>query len=159
MQAALAGAHDLDGTVDPMAPIADAARRLGDLADSAAVDAACRPFSAVVDSVLGTADAIYRRGGGLSGISTGYAALDAMLGGLHPGELTILAARPAMGKSALAAAIGANVAGDGLPAGFFSLEMTAEQIAARIVAEGGCVLPQYTQFATFVPRNFPHPGQ
>jgi replicative DNA helicase len=134
-QAVIDGAHDGDAALNPMAGIAEAAARLGDLADSAAPDATCKPFGAVVERVLGTADAIYKRGGGLSGMSTGYPTLDGMLGGLHPGELTILAARPAMGKSALALGIGANVAGAGTPAGFFSLEMSAEQLGARLVSE------------------------
>jgi replicative DNA helicase len=130
MREALDGADALD----PMAAIAETAQRLGDLADSAAPDETCRPFSAIADSVMGAADSIYKRGGGLSGLPTGFEPLDAMLGGLHPGELVILAARPSMGKTALATDIGFNIASAGVPAGFLSLEMTADQIGARIVA-------------------------
>jgi replicative DNA helicase len=122
-------------TDDPMARIAETAARLGELADNAAIDSPCRAFSAVVDDVLGTAEAVHKRGGGISGIATGFGALDDALGGLHPGELTILAARPSMGKSALAAGIGFKVAHGGVPVLFDSLEMTAESIGARLVSE------------------------
>ena len=133
-------AHLLDAALDPAAVIRCRAadRHWSDIAGKGTTDAA-RPFSAVVDSELGRADAVFRRGGGLSGISTGLAPLDALLGGLHSGNLIILAARPAMGKSALATNIGVNVASAGLPVGFFSLEMSAEEIGARIISAGAGV--------------------
>lgn len=134
MRETMDAAHELDAALDPAAFIGAAADRLGDIAGKGLDGTAARPFSAVVDDVLGTAETVYNRGGGLSGISTGLASLDAMLGGLHPADLTILAGRPSMGKTALATDIGCNVARDGLPVGFFSLEMSAEQIGARIVS-------------------------
>ena len=96
------------------------------------------------------AAAAYERDGKLSGISTGLEDLDDKLGGLHPSDLVILAARPSMGKSALALNIAFNVARkyayevepDGTKrtvrggvAAFFSLEMSAEQLALRLLAE------------------------
>jgi replicative DNA helicase len=92
----------------------------------------------------------YNRDGGLSGLSTGFKTLDDRLGGLHPSDLIILAARPSMGKSSLALNIAFNVAREYqyevLPDGtartasggvvaFFSLEMSAEQLALRLLAE------------------------
>jgi len=59
--------------------------------------------------------------------------LDGKIGGLQPTDLIILAARPAMGKSALAANIANNVAEKGTPVGFYSLEMSSEQVATRII--------------------------
>jgi replicative DNA helicase len=92
--------------------------------------------------------------GGLSGISTGLRALDSKLGGLQPSDLNILAGRPAMGKSSLATNIAFNIAKarvrslaerpdlgpddaahDGAVVGLFSLEMSAEQLATRILSE------------------------
>ena len=96
------------------------------------------------------AEAAYRRDGGLSGLSTGLKDLDDKLGGLHPSDLIILAGRPSMGKSALGANIAFNVARNyayeiapdgsrrtvrGGIVAFFSLEMGAEQLAMRILAE------------------------
>jgi replicative DNA helicase len=81
--------------------------------------------------------------GGMSGVATGLKDLDKMLGGLHKSDLIILAARPSMGKSALATTIAFNAAKafadsngeEGARVAFFSLEMSAEQLATRILAE------------------------
>ena len=92
----------------------------------------------------------YEREGSLSGIATGLADLDRYMGGLQPSDLVILAGRPGMGKTALATNIAFNVAQayqgrtradgaietvNGGVVGFFSLEMSAEQLATRIIAE------------------------
>jgi replicative DNA helicase len=94
----------------------------------------------------------YERQGGLSGISTGMKDLDRALGGLQSSDLIILAGRPSMGKTALATniafnvakayrteinAMGEEVAADGAIVGFFSLEMSSEQLATRIISEQG----------------------
>ena len=96
------------------------------------------------------AAAAYGRDGGIAGVSTGLADLDQKLGGLHPSDLVVLAARPSMGKSALGINIAFDVARhyqfEVMPDGtrrtarggvvaFFSLEMSAEQLAMRILAE------------------------
>jgi replicative DNA helicase len=89
----------------------------------------------------------YRRDGGLSGLATGFADLDQKMGGLQPSDLIIVAGRPSMGKTALATNIAYHVARsyrkdpqsdaplDGAIVGFFSLEMSAEQLATRVIAE------------------------
>lgn len=105
--------------------------------------------SALTDAVE-MAEAAYRRDGGLSGLSTGLKDLDQKLGGLHASDLIVLAARPSMGKSALATNIAFHVARhyayDVLPDGtrrtasggvvaLFSLEMSSGQLAMRLLAE------------------------
>ena len=95
----------------------------------------------------------YKRDGAPSGIATGFAGLDDKMGGLQSSDLIILAGRPSMGKTALATNIAFNVAKraravagagrtaarrpghDGAVVGFFSLEMSAEQLATRILSE------------------------
>jgi replicative DNA helicase len=89
----------------------------------------------------------YQRDGGLSGLATGFADLDQRVGGLQASDLVILAGRPSMGKTALATNIAYHVAKaytadphtgeatDGAVVGFFSLEMSAEQLATRIISE------------------------
>ena len=89
----------------------------------------------------------YMRDGGLSGLATGFADLDQRMGGLQPSDLIIVAGRPAMGKTALATNIAYHIAKsyrtdsdsektvDGAVVGFFSLEMSAEQLATRILSE------------------------
>ena len=74
------------------------------------------------------------QGSSIIGVSTGFEHLDAILSGLRPGALTLLAARPAMGKSALAMNIVERVAGLGTPALVFSLEMSALELAQRMVS-------------------------
>ena len=80
---------------------------------------------------------------GLSGVATGFREIDERMGGLHPSDLLILAGRPSMGKTALATNIAFNAArafhdsggSRGAVVGFFSLEMSSEQLATRILSE------------------------
>ncbi|NQW08592.1 MAG: replicative DNA helicase [Alphaproteobacteria bacterium] len=89
------------------------------------------------------AEAAFKRDGGLAGLATGFVDLDERLGGLHSSDLLILAARPAMGKTALATNIAFHIATaslrdpshERLPVAFFSLEMSAEQLATRVLSE------------------------
>ncbi len=127
-----------------------AEQRLYTLAETGEAYSGLSPFSEALAGAVGMAGEAYSRDGGLSGLSTGLADLDQKLGGLHPSDLVILAARPSMGKSALATNIAFNIARhyafEPLPDGsrktasggvvaFFSLEMSAEQLAMRLLAE------------------------
>ncbi len=99
------------------------------------------PFKAALKLSLEMADAA-NKASGLSGVTTGLTDLDNLLGGLHNSDLIILAGRPGMGKTALATAIAYNAAyarlrdpsGPGAVTAFFSLEMSAEQLATRILS-------------------------
>lgn len=71
---------------------------------------------------------------GVTGVPTGYNVLDDMTTGLQPGDLVILAARPAMGKSAFALCLSKNASNFGFPVGFVSLEMSAEQLVLRLLS-------------------------
>src|SRR5580658_1070701 len=108
---------------------------------------------ALSDALRGAVDMAaeaFNRDGGLAGLSTGLKDLDQKLGGLHKSDLLIIAGRPSMGKSSLALNIGYHVAKtyawepqpgggrktvEGGVVAFFSLEMSAEQLAMRLVAE------------------------
>ena len=80
-------------------------------------------------------DMLMNRSGELTGISSGYAKLDEMTGGLQGGDLFILAARPSMGKTALALNIGRNAAVDyGKNVAVFSLEMTTRSLVMRMLS-------------------------
>jgi replicative DNA helicase len=89
------------------------------------------------------AEAAYRRSSHISGVTTGLRDLNKKLGGLQPSDLLILAGRPSMGKTALATNVAFNAAQahakskgkEGAIVAFFSLEMSAEQLATRILAE------------------------
>ena len=79
---------------------------------------------------------IEKREGALSGISTGFEKLDKLTSGWQPSDLVIIAARPGMGKTALALSMARNISvKQNIPVAFFSLEMSSEQLATRILAE------------------------
>jgi replicative DNA helicase len=140
--------QDLD---DPAhGQIERAERRLFDLATAGELEGGFRAFETALVDAINNAEAAFKRSGKTVGVATGFADLDKKLGGLHPSDLVILAGRPSMGKTALATNIafnaaraykpvrtpdGRTVAEDGAVVGFFSLEMSAEQLASRILAE------------------------
>ncbi len=95
-------------------------------------------FASLHDEMPGTFDyveAIMNRGGDLTGLPSGFHDLDEMTGGLQPGELIIIAARPSMGKTAFALNIARNAAvGHGKNAAVFSLEMTTRSLIVRLLS-------------------------
>src|SRR5690606_36300437 len=130
--------------------IVEAEQRLYQLAEKGHSETGFQSFLRAVTGAVATANAAYQRDGMLSGLSTGLRDLDQSLGGLHPSDLLILAGRPSMGKTALATNIAFSIARthrrgkrpdgtegsiDGCVVGFFSLEMSSEQIATRILSE------------------------
>lgn len=94
------------------------------------------PFSDAISDMFRQAEAaIDRRAAGKTiGASSGLRDLDEMTGGMHAGDLFILGGRPSMGKTDLAINIALGAAKAGVPVHFFSVEMTAQQIAARAQA-------------------------
>ena len=143
-------AHRMDVTSEPKEQIVEAEQKLYQLAEQGQADSGFQSFLRAVTDAVNVANAAYQRGGGMAGISTGLIDMDKMLGGLHKSDLIILAGRPSMGKTSLATNIAFNVAKaykkgampdgsegavDGGVVGFFSLEMSAEQLAGRILAE------------------------
>lgn len=123
----------------------DGAEDAGPLLDAAEsrifeiTQATSRPsFRSLHDEMQDTFDyveALMHRGGELTGLPTGYPDLDEMTGGLQPGELIIVAARPSMGKTALALNIARNAAVDhGKKVAVFSLEMTTRSLVLRLLA-------------------------
>jgi replicative DNA helicase len=87
----------------------------------------------IVKSSFGTIDALFDRGQRVTGLETGFVDLDNMTSGLQPGELIIVAARPSLGKTALAMNIGAYAATRGKVVGMFSLEMSKESLLIRLL--------------------------
>jgi len=91
----------------------------------------------VLTSTYAQMEEFARLKGGVSGVPTGFYALDGMLTGLHGGELVLVGARPSMGKTSFAINVLSNAARRGKKIAFFSLEMPREQIAMRILC-GDC---------------------
>jgi replicative DNA helicase len=141
-----------DAPVDfsPQGQIEDAERRLYELAETGRYDGGFQRFASALTTAVDMAAHAYQRDGKLSGLATGLTDLDRLMGGLQASDLIIVAGRPGMGKTALATNIAYNVAKhwrgevkpdgrvatvDGGIVGFFSLEMSAEQLATRIISE------------------------
>ena len=120
-------------------------QKLFDLSATGSIKGGLEQFGTALTAAIDMAEAAHRRDGALAGTTTGLHDLDEKLGGLHQSDLIILAGRPAMGKTALATTIAFNAAKylqkvdsndeQGKLVAFFSLEMSAEQLATRILSE------------------------
>ncbi|KRQ93713.1 replicative DNA helicase [Bradyrhizobium jicamae] len=141
-----------DAPVDfaPRAQIEDAERQLYELAESGRYDGGFQRFAQALTTAVDMAAKAFQRDGSLSGVATGLRDLDTKMGGLQASDLIILAGRPGMGKTSLATNIAYNIARahrsevqadgsmktvNGGIVGFFSCEMSGEQLATRILAE------------------------
>src|SRR6266850_6133362 len=141
-----------DAPVDlaPREQIEDAERRLYELAEVGRYGGGFQKFETALTTAVDMAARAYQREGKLSGLATGLKDLDGKMGGLQSSDLIIVAGRPGMGKSSFATNIAYNVARrymgevqadghmqtvNGGIVGFFSLEMSAEQLATRILSE------------------------
>ncbi len=91
------------------------------------------PIRDVLDSAFDRIDDLHNNKGKLRGVPTGFIDLDKKLAGLQKSDLLILAARPSIGKTALALDIARNVAKEKVPVGIFSLEMSKEQLVDRLI--------------------------
>jgi replicative DNA helicase len=99
-----------------------------------------RPTSELVHEAMDSIEKMYQNRGTITGLSTGFRDLDKITSGLHPGTMFVIAARPSMGKTALAMNIAENVAIDqGRPVGVFSLEMSSEELVKRMLSSRGAV--------------------
>ncbi|MEZ5935435.1 MAG: replicative DNA helicase [Alphaproteobacteria bacterium] len=127
--------------------IESAEQQLFMLAQEGEVEGGFKGFTSVLTSTVNMIEAAYHKKGEITGVPTGLDAMDERLGGLQPSDLIILAARPSMGKSALAVCMAANAAarkasaeerqrleGDKYSVAIFSLEMSAEQMAMRLLS-------------------------
>ncbi len=150
-------AYDSPIDAPPRQQIEEAERKLYALAETGRYDGGFQPFGGALAKAMEMANAAYQRDGHLSGTSTGLTDLDEKMGGLQRSDLIIVAGRPGMGKTALATNIAFNIARayrsetqpdgshrtvNGGIVGFFSLEMSAEQLATRVIAEQSGV-PSY----------------
>jgi replicative DNA helicase len=111
------------------------------------------------DQVMEAIEAIeklYERKGGITGISTGFVEFDRMTSGMHSSEMIVIAARPSMGKTALAMNIAEHVAiNEKLPVGVFSLEMSCQQLVQRLLCSRARVNLQKVRDGFLGERDFP----
>jgi len=145
-----AQASQSDADLSARDQIEQAEQLLFTLAETGGTSQGFVSFSDALHGAVTMAAEAHSREGGLAGLSTGLIDLDQKIGGLHPSDLVILAARPSMGKTSLACNIAFDVAKQyawepqpdgskktvrGGVVAFFSLEMSAEQLAMRLLAE------------------------
>ncbi len=116
-------------------------QQLFDLATTGHFDRGFYSFSEALTAALENAEVAFKNDSHVVGVTSGLTDIDKWLGGLHPSDLLILAGRPSMGKTALATNIAYNAAlahlkeKQGANVAFFSLEMSAEQLATRILSQ------------------------
>ena len=144
------GALDTSEDVAPLAQIERAESELYKVAEEGGAEGKAKSFGEATKEALQLAEKALNSGGHLSGITTGLDSLNGKIGGLHKSDLVIVAGRPGMGKSSLATNVGFAAAkrflqdqedgiepakSAGAPVALFSLEMSADQLATRILAE------------------------
>ena len=149
---------DLDK--DAQLQIEAAEQQLFNLAENDSNDQGLQSFDKVLSVAIEKAEKAVNSDGHISGVSTGLTGLNALLGGLHPSDLLILAGRPGMGKTALATNIAFHAAAttqtgeEPVPVAFFSLEMSADQLGVRILAERSNVDSEAIRRGTMDSRQF-----
>lgn len=138
------GAYEISVDKDAKKQIDLAEQQLFRLSEKGELDGGPQEFSVPLTKVIQATASAMMNPDGISGVTTGFRDLDKAMGGLHDSDLLILAGRPAMGKTALATCLAFNTASyfyEQAKAGkekkgvaFFSLEMSADQLAGRILA-------------------------
>lgn len=128
--------------ISPVEQIESAEQLLFSLAEKGHVKSGFETFKSALMQSLDVANKAYLNKSKLSGFATYFNSIDSKLGGLAPSDLIIIAGRPGMGKTSLATNIAYNIASnynidtkEGGIVGFFSLEMSSEQLATRIISE------------------------
>jgi replicative DNA helicase len=162
-------ATDTSESVDPRGQIEEAETALYRVAGGDAELGQARSFGAASKVALANVEKALNSGGSLSGVTTGLSSLNAKIGGLHNSDLLILAGRPGMGKTSLATNI-AFAAADrwkrdkdsgiadeknmGAATAFFSLEMSADQLATRILAEQSNISSEHLRMGRISHADF-----
>jgi replicative DNA helicase len=162
-------ALDTSEEVDPKGQIEQAEAALYRVAEEGGGAGSVKTFAEATRMAVQMAEKALNTGGGLSGITTGLETVNAKTGGLHHSDLLILAGRPGMGKSALATNIAFNTArryvqdledgiapekSAGAAVALFSLEMSADQLATRILAENSGISSENLRMGKISQQDF-----
>ena len=165
------GALDTSEDVAPLAQIERAETELYKVAEEGGAEGRAKSFSDATKEALAVAERALNNGGHLSGFTTGLEGLNAKIGGLHKSDLMIVAGRPGMGKSSLATNIAFAAArrfirdaedgieaekSAGAPVALFSLEMSADQLATRILAEESGISSENLRMGKISQQEFRH---
>ena len=160
---------DIDSSAEDQIQAAEG--KLFNLAEAGTRDGGLMPFSHGLTEAIHAAERAFKSDGKLTGVTTGLVDLDQKLGGLHRSDLLILAGRPSMGKTALATNIAFNAAraarfekdaqgrtitSEGAVVAFFSLEMSAEQLAMRMLSEQSRITSEKIRRGQLTTDEFHH---
>jgi replicative DNA helicase len=163
------GALETSEDVAPLAQIERAETELYKVAEEGGAEGRAKSFSDATKEAIAMAERALNSGGHLSGFTTGLESLNAKIGGLHKSDLIIVAGRPGMGKSALGTNIAfaaaqrflkdleAGIEPDksaGAPVALFSLEMSADQLATRILAEASGISSENLRMGKISQQEF-----
>ncbi len=163
------GALDTSEDINPARQIEQAELKLYEVAEQGGAEGGAKSFARSAALAVRQAERAMNSGGSVSGITTGLADLNAMTGGMNRSDLIILAGRPGMGKSSLATNIAFNAArrwiddreagipeekSIGAPVAFFSLEMSADQLAMRILSEQSEIVSEKLRTGDISAANF-----
>jgi replicative DNA helicase len=134
-----ASAHDSEGrTVAELVDLAE--QRVFEIADRGAAGAGFKALKEILPAAIDRLDVLSHSESEITGVATGFKAMDEMTAGLQRGELIVVAGRPSMGKTTLAVNIAENAAiGHQVPTAIFSMEMSAEQLTFRMIGSIGRV--------------------
>lgn len=156
-------ARSFQHDVDAIKTIENSEQKLYKLATVGSKGSEVVPFKSALADAIEKAEQAFKRDSHIIGVTTGFVDLDRMLGGFHDSDLIILAGRPSMGKTALATNIAFNAAHsylktnekEGAPIAFFSLEMSSEQLASRILSAESGIPSDYIRRGEIKFNDFP----
>ena len=164
------GAMDTSESVEPMEQVERAEAALYKVAEGAASANEAKSFGAATRTAIFNIEKAFNSGGHISGKTTGLNSVNEKIGGLHDSDLIILAGRPGMGKTSLVTNIAFNTAqryvddtvrdgiehakSVGAPTAFFSLEMSADQLATRILAEQSGISSEHLRMGKISREEF-----
>jgi len=162
-------ARDTSEAVDPRSQIEDAEVALYRVAEEGGETGSVKSFGQATRLAVEQAERALNSGGHLSGITTGLDSINSKIGGLHRSDLLILAGRPGMGKTSLATNIAFNAAkrliqdrqdgiedakSAGAAVAFFSLEMSADQLATRVLSEQAAISSENLRMGKISQQDF-----
>lgn len=155
-------AYDSAIDVPPLSIIEEAESDLLKLVDNGPKASDEVSFATAISDAIQRANEAFQRGGGLTGVATGLTDLDGKMGGMAPSDLIIIGGRPGIGKTSLATTIAANVAIEhmktggkrGCPVHFFSQEMSAEQLATRVLGQYAAIPSEKIRRGTLDQSHF-----
>ncbi len=155
-------AYDAPLDYTPQEQVEAAEKALYALAEPAKRGGGMKSFRAAASVALAAAETAKRNGGRVTGVSSGLVDMDKKLGGFQRSDLIVLAGRPGMGKTALGLNVAVNAARNKLNGGevgavvaFFSLEMSAEQLATRVLSEDSRISGWHIRHGKIDNNQFP----